>query len=223
MTSSIVSGTSVDGATSTRCGGLRFVRPGRAADVVRPFAAIADLTVALTWAFGGCTGAVARPFRPAPDGIAPGQRPAPVMVLDSHPHKTPGRWAFRASWSWRDSNPPVPSGVRPAHGLSAQRTAHFRVSWSGQQRPGMTCSHALSPPPPPFFRPAGGRIRGAGGAAHRSSRQSGSRCRLGVEVRPQPRGRVYADRRNRPSPRGGPRRGASCEQCRDQATTSSTA
>ena len=39
---------------------------------------------------------------------------------------------FRARWSWGESNPPVPSGVRPAHGLSAQRTGHFRVSWRGQ-------------------------------------------------------------------------------------------
>ena len=53
-------------------------------------------------------------------------------------------------------------------------------------------------------------MRGAGGALRigRLSRQSGSRCRLGVEVRPQPRGWVYADRRKRPSPEGSPRRGA---------------
>jgi hypothetical protein len=74
------------------------------------------------------------------DRAAPSWIGSPLKVLvDGH---------FTASWSWGESNPPVPSGVRPAHRLSPQRTAHFRVSWGGQQRPGMTCTSR------PFAAPA---------------------------------------------------------------------
>jgi hypothetical protein len=95
-----------------------LARPGRTADVARPFAALAGSPAVLTWCFGGWTGVISRPFPPAPGSRRPWSAPCSRVVLDSHPHKTPGRWAFRVRWSWGESNPPVPSGVSPAHGQS---------------------------------------------------------------------------------------------------------
>ena len=38
-----------------------------------------------------------------------------TMMLDFYPHKSPGRWAFGALWSWGESNPRPSGEIRPRY------------------------------------------------------------------------------------------------------------
>jgi hypothetical protein len=46
---------------------------------------------------------------------------APPATLESHPHKTPGSWPFRAWWSWGESNPRPSAGGRTRYDHSRLR------------------------------------------------------------------------------------------------------
>jgi hypothetical protein len=88
----------------------------------------------------------------------------PVPPIECLSRKPLVNGHFRARWSWGESNPLVPSHVRPAHSPSPQRTAHFRVTGSGQQRPRVTCSSRPFAAPAALFPP-----RGRAGSRHRRS------------------------------------------------------
>jgi hypothetical protein len=133
----------------------------------------------------------AKPLVSGPAGVVRGNPPP-----SSNSAKHLVDRCFRAQWSWGESNPPVPPGVRPAHAPSAQRTVRFRVSWSGEQRPRMTCSSRPFAAPAALFPPrgrAGSRRRRSGAsvvsavrlAAPARSRGEATATRMGLRRPPE--------------------------------------